>query len=213
MSIKSKNTYKISVVAFIDILGFKEMIKKSEKDTNEYERVWNALRVIKRWKKDHRSRHTETTSISIFSDSIVISSSSEPIMNTLKYVIEDVMYLQENLLQYEILCRGGVSVGNLYHSKNKMFGPAFLEAYRLESIEAKYPRVILLKNTIDKIKDIDRNDQVWPMFADIKNNYLREDKENPDIMYIDYLHKYISNRNQHIDNFINHELQNQKDEK
>jgi hypothetical protein len=41
------------------------------------------------------------------------------------------------------LVRGGATVGNLYHSNGIVFGDALIEAYRLESSVAVYPRVVL----------------------------------------------------------------------
>lgn len=211
MYIESENKYKMSVVAFIDILGFTEMIKKSAESPNDYARIWSALRVMKRWKKDYKKKYSKTISTTMFSDSIVISNNSDNIMNALKNIIEDVMYLQEDLLRHEILCRGGISIGKLYHSKNKMFGPAFLEAYRLESEEAKYPRIVLSKSAVEKFIKANNNvNNNFSLFNDIQNDYLQFDEENPDILYVDYLHKFITKRNQQIEEFINNELEQQK---
>ena len=211
MYIESEKKYKMSVVAFIDILGFTEMIKKSAESPNEYAQIWSALRVMKRWKKDHKKKDSKTISTTMFSDSIVISNSSDNIMNALKNIIEDVMYLQEDLLRHEILCRGGISIGKLYHSKNKMFGPAFLEAYRLESEAAKYPRIILLKSAVEHfIKNNNSTDNDSALFNDIQNDYLLFDKEPPDILYVDYLHKFITKRNQEIEFFLRNELEQPK---
>ena len=89
MYIESENKYKMSVVAFIDILGFTEMIKKSAESPNDYARIWSALRVMKRWKKDYKKKYSKTISTTMFSDSIVISNNSDNIMNALKNIIED----------------------------------------------------------------------------------------------------------------------------
>lgn len=47
-------------------------------------------------------------------------------------------YLQE----FAILCRGGVAIGQCFHSKNVLFGPALVEAYLLEQT-ASSPRIAL----------------------------------------------------------------------
>ena len=56
------------------------------------------------------------------------------------------------LMQEELLIRGGVAKGELYHKKGVMFGPAFIEAYRIEKTFAKYPRVVLSKQTYEDHK-------------------------------------------------------------
>jgi len=48
-----------------------------------------------------------------------------------------------DLLRQGVLTRGGITKGLLYHSSNIAFGPALIEAYRLESEVAVYPRVVL----------------------------------------------------------------------
>ena len=42
-----------------------------------------------------------------------------------------------------ILLRGGITVGQLCHKDNIVYGPAMVEAYELESKSAIYPRVIV----------------------------------------------------------------------
>ncbi|WP_156623015.1 hypothetical protein [Mycobacterium sp. 1164966.3] len=46
------------------------------------------------------------------------------------------------LLEFSILCRGGVAIGQCFHGKNVLFGPALVEAYLLEQI-AGCPRIAL----------------------------------------------------------------------
>jgi len=41
------------------------------------------------------------------------------------------------------LVRGGVTIGPLIHTKRHLVGPAMIKAYKMESEEAKYPRVIV----------------------------------------------------------------------
>jgi hypothetical protein len=47
------------------------------------------------------------------------------------------------LLRLGFLSRGGIAKGPAYHRDGKVFGPAILEAYRLENRVAVFPRVIL----------------------------------------------------------------------
>lgn len=57
----------------------------------------------------------------------------------------------------ELLClghlsRGAVVVGELYHRDNIVFGPALIEAVRLEESEAFYPRIIISDEAFELIK-------------------------------------------------------------
>jgi hypothetical protein len=58
-------------------------------------------------------------------------------------VFEILKRIQIKLIGYEILLRGGIVVGKLLHENNIMFGPAFNQAYDLESKSALYPRIVI----------------------------------------------------------------------
>nr|WP_317187917.1 hypothetical protein [Acinetobacter gerneri] len=45
--------------------------------------------------------------------------------------------------QHNILLRGALTIGEIYHDENMVFGPAMVEAYELESKVAEFPRIIL----------------------------------------------------------------------
>ena len=46
-------------------------------------------------------------------------------------------------LEVGLLVRGGLSIGPLYHHDGVVFGPSLVEAYKLESRTAQYPRVVV----------------------------------------------------------------------
>lgn len=54
------------------------------------------------------------------------------------------------MLRLERLVRGGIAVGDVYHREGKVFGPAMIHAYKLESTCAIYPRVILQPEIVEK---------------------------------------------------------------
>ncbi len=85
--------------------------------------------------------------ITHFSDSIVISFKINKI-ETLQFIINSILNTLVEILEYGIIVRGGVSMGKLIHEKDIAFGPAFIEAYHLESKDAKYPRIIFSKELV-----------------------------------------------------------------
>lgn len=137
------NTYGVEqdkVVAFIDILGFKEMVNESFKYGSYYGNILSALKTI------DNMRHLKVDSdssvgheVTVFSDNIVISYKR----NYLDLLIRDVIDLQISLLADGMLTRGGVSFGKLCHEDNLVYGPALIEAYLIESKYAIYPRVVI----------------------------------------------------------------------
>ena len=68
------------------------------------------------------------------------------------YLLNAIANLTLDLMQEGLLIRGAIAKGKLYHKKGVMFGPAFIEAHRIEQTVAKYPRVVLSKQTYDDHK-------------------------------------------------------------
>lgn len=58
------------------------------------------------------------------------------------YLLLDLVHLQLELASYDVLLRGGITIGDLYHDGSIVYGSAMNEAYLLESKKAKYPRII-----------------------------------------------------------------------
>ena len=59
------------------------------------------------------------------------------------HVLAAVQALGSRFLEEGMLTRGGVVLGLAHHSGSVVFGPAVIEAYRLESEVAKYPRILV----------------------------------------------------------------------
>ena len=56
------------------------------------------------------------------------------------------------LFEQGILFRGGLTIGNIIHNENgTVFGQGLIDAYKLESNNAKYPRIILSDKLISKL--------------------------------------------------------------
>ena len=67
------------------------------------------------------------------------------------------------LLEHNVIIRGGVTIGLTRTSRGLVYGPGIVEAYRLESKEAKYPRILIsdaaaveLKRNRGTVKAFDR---------------------------------------------------------
>jgi len=61
----------------------------------------------------------------------------------LRHMIDLVAQLAARALRLELLVRGGICRGQLVHNADFILGPALIEAYRLESQTAIYPRIIV----------------------------------------------------------------------
>lgn len=94
--------------------------------------------------------------ISYFSDSLVISLPYDDINLDIRLFLIDhaLSCFMTKMAAMNFFIRGGISIGKMYHNKNIFFGPAFLEANRLESEVAIYPRVIFSTDLVDVVKQI-----------------------------------------------------------
>lgn len=168
----SKIKYEKRLVAFIDILGFKEIVKQSEKDISKIELIYSVLDYLKNWEvpekwdlrlveveEDAQKRGVENfdisdkTNITAFSDSIVVSVKVDDNINEMaSTLIINLSYIGAILLEKGILFRGGLTVGNLIHKENgTVFGQGLIDSYKLESNNAKYPRIILSDNLLKEL--------------------------------------------------------------
>lgn len=164
--------YENRLIAFIDILGFKEIVRSSEKDSSKIEFLYSVLNYLKSWEipenwnlqlveieEDAQKRGVENfdirdkTNTTAFSDSIVVSVKVENNVNEMaSTLIVNLAYIGAILFEKGILFRGGITIGKLIHNeKGTVFGQGLIEAYQLETNSAKFPRIILSNKLIQKL--------------------------------------------------------------
>lgn len=138
--------YQDRLVAFLDVLGWSEAIKKSALNANFVKtlglssQVFTAYQTFVQWQQDHGEWPGDPR-LSQFSDCILLS--AVPDMHGRAFITNSIRTISNALLDYGLLIRGGVTQGQLYHHDNTVFGPAIVEAHNLEKYCAKYPRVIV----------------------------------------------------------------------
>lgn len=142
--------YQERICCFIDILGFKKHIDETINDSGEenlkkIESIKHILKLSKKITND--AGFSKSKVVTYFSDSIVISYKfDEP--SQLFYTILDLLYVSFELAHKGYLTRGGVDFGKLLHTSKYIFGPALVQAYNLESKNAKFPRIIVSEEVI-----------------------------------------------------------------
>lgn len=189
--------YEDRLVAFIDVLGFSDMVNHSVEDTNNLRRLTAALNSlyerIWQWEADGIYSSFAFTQ---FSDSIVISAlaGTTDSFEMLQQLLLGVVELVDS---YGILVRGGIACGALIHDKVMVVGPAMNEAYYLESKIAKYPRIIIAKELKEQI-EVDLAEsllsrtqftsvpQYCKLFQIDEDGYCYLDYVNPDENYYEY---------------------------
>lgn len=154
--------YEERYVAFIDILGFTELIGLSVKEGNPQDpepprhhvsAIFNALDLDRTLIEDAYNSKSGSTlpglEFSTFSDFVVVTSEPSPV--GLDAITFTVWRIISDWLSKGYISRGGIAKGKVIHRGARngrppiVFGPAFISAYKLESEIADYPRVILSK--------------------------------------------------------------------
>lgn len=163
--------YKKSIVTFIDILGFKDLVNQSTNSHQVLDLIHGTLMKFKSLEKpeswtsglieveeDAQKKGLDgfgisnRTNCTCFSDSIVISIEIENDLNEVfSTLIANLSRIGAQLLKNGILIRGGIDLSDIYHNNGIVFGKGLINSYELETNAAKYPRIILAKNLISEL--------------------------------------------------------------
>ena len=144
--------YRESVVTFLDILGFGEIV-----DTKSDVEIFEIMQSLKKSARpdelsdDHGDNDQWADDISFvsFSDCVVRVRRLDGRVNAevrvghLFHEVWSLAMLQIDMLQRGIFLRGGVTLGPLHHENDILYGPGLVRAYLLESKVAKHPRIIV----------------------------------------------------------------------
>lgn len=156
-----------SIVAFVDILGFSNMVKSDCENKSDASKYFEVLREINK-----ETREIGECNITQFSDSVIfaLTLSQENYLKMIKILAE----YQMKLLYHSIICRGAIAYGKHYKEDDFMFSQALIEAYQLESKDAIYPRIVISENLLEYFK---------PLVKDVP--YLLREKDG--FYFVDYL--------------------------
>lgn len=157
-----------AIVAFIDILGFSEMVQADCENYRTEMKYFTILRQL-----NDETKKIEECEVTQFSDSVIFSLPLN--CENYKKMLEAILNYQYKLLLENIICRGAISFGKHYKKNDFMFSQALIEAYRLESREAIYPRVILSNNLVDYFSTYNVDDKKYLI------------KERDGFSFIDYM--------------------------
>ena len=135
--------YEDRYVAFIDILGFREMVARMGRAPSFYNDMLSNLSAMRRTLPPREEKAATDLRVQTFSDSIVLSTGPTPDgLWHLLFVVHD---LTNALLPRGIFIRGGVARGRMHHENDILLGEAMVEAYDLETKVAGHPRIVLSK--------------------------------------------------------------------
>ncbi len=150
---KQKPVLKNSVVCFVDILGFSNIVTKAcnEKSGNELlKKLHNAINNNMEFISPYFEGYSE---LKMFTDNIAIG---VPIYgdgeSQLGGVFLGFAFYQLSLALEGFFIRGGITIGEYYADDKMAFGLPIIEAHTLESEVANTPRIILGNIAVEYVK-------------------------------------------------------------
>lgn len=174
--------YENCTIAYLDILGFSELVRSHKVDI-----ILRAMRIIReRLRQIDEFPHSPLRH-TMFSDTIIFS--AELTDEGIVALIHNVAYLTAALLLKGIFCRGAITKGQLYHRGATIFGPALIDAYRLESQLAIYPRILVSYELADRFLEIKNGGRHHDLHRGM-GDYFRRDFDNQ--YHVDVLSPWMS---------------------
>ena len=162
--------YRDCYIAFLDMLGFKALIDRSNCD--DIYQVFSKIDLPSDNIVDNDDiiMRMDEIKMKIMSDSICfyIDAKKE---NALVGLIFTCLLFQAELMNQTppIMLRGSIVRGELYANADVTFGPGLTKAYLLEEKNAKVPRIIITRETLDS--------EVSPFMLKYKNQLVFEDED------------------------------------
>ena len=143
-----------SVVTFVDILGYRELISttQTKRDSADLlKRLHSALSKSRQYiDPEFRAAASsfysakDKSAMRAFTDNIVIG---RPVRFDahieLAAALREISYFQLTMASHGFFVRGGVAIGSLYMDDIAVFGSGLLEAYNAEVHAARDPRIVL----------------------------------------------------------------------
>jgi hypothetical protein len=139
-------------VAFLDILGFKNLITNAERQRSGLDRL-NALKTVIEGhvRFDNANVHQDVPvemhpKYLFVSDTIILSAPlKHGKYDGLDVIVVKTIQIAQKVLELGHLIRGGISVGPVWHEDRNIFGSGYIDAFLTEQ-RANHPCVMLLKN-------------------------------------------------------------------
>jgi len=173
---RPKLPYEVQLVAFIDILGLSDKVRKSGEEAS---RIMAMMESIRRNVETLCHKYTETGEIRLLQigDGFFLVAHFN-LVNEMCNILAEIQW--RVLIEWQELIRGSLTAGNVRVGKDNNFfiGQAIIEAFELERKNAIFPRIICEDRKIEK----------YIGQGTIDYRYISNDQDK--IKYIDYI-KYI----------------------
>jgi len=169
----SQIQYANKIVAFLDILGFRQKVSQNTSMATKIikqidDAISHSVEMIK-------MEGPSSVSIKLFSDCFCIS--CDP--SELDLLIRELSFLQLSLSGNNIFIKGGLSQGHHFENENIIFSKGLVNAYELQ-IEDRFPRIKIDKSVSERMRR-----ETSPHYGDVLVEYLIMAPDG--ICFLDYL--------------------------
>lgn len=171
---ESRHEFEEHYVAFIDILGFKELLTTGA----TCEDIYSIFKCLKENSRSSLFYNGEDVSAFdhvnhyIMSDSIVLYIKSD-IDEAFLALLGTCIHLQESLIYRDnpILLRGGIAKGPLFVEGSIIYGKGLSDAYQIENAISIYPRIAFNKELLNYAKNNNQSSKrpYWEGFLTYKD--------------------------------------------
>lgn len=185
--------FDYSIVAFIDILGYSEMINKDSILSQPFYLPKLSQVVGEAAAEAGKSKFN----VKLFSDCMMVSSPYS-ISNTIQ-MLDLIKVIQWAFISKCVLVRGGISYGKHFENQEMIFSKGLVTAYELESKSAKYPRIVVDKNLIELVEGTSKDPD--DTIRNLNYSLLYDDDG---LQFINYLNSdCIEEHGSHVNEIIN----------
>lgn len=151
--VNSKNKYDErkytdAILGIVDILGFSQFVKIKNDDSTAPKKI---IEIINDSIFINKLGLPENIKYKMLSDTFIVYS-DEITVDNVYYVIYALENFRIQLLENGFLCRGALVRNKNYINNDIIVSEALIDAYRIESNIAKYPRIIVDMDIIKIIK-------------------------------------------------------------
>jgi hypothetical protein len=167
-----------SVVAFMDLLGYRSAVDRAHAEGRQHEFLLKLRTALDQGHSQLRDFPLPWR-VKAFTDNIVLCFpmlSGEDEAGTLPITIDRLASFQLYMTIDGFFIRGGVAVADAYLDEDIVFGPGLLEAYATESQRARDPRIVLADSCLQYI-------------AELPSGSVLKDADGQ--LFVNYLHKII----------------------
>lgn len=174
--------YSDRYCAFVDILGFRQLIGQLDNDETSFE----ALRaLLTRIHRAHSGSALDVNSTDFRAQSIsdAVAISTNVSASGLAEIFKSLIALTLDLLVEGYFIRGAIVKAPLYHDDNMVVGKALVQAFHFESEVAKFPRIVVAREVRNDLIAIGTTLSAKAQYPRITN--LRSSADGP--MYLDVL--------------------------